>query len=121
MTFVPQTPTPIPPIPDIPPIPPIIVGPEAVPAWVPYVAALGIIAGVLILWPIVRALARRIEGRGGNEELRAEIDGLFTAGFERLVDEPVPAEQSIPAFAGHEYWMVWRRRADGKAQSGGAS
>ena len=76
MTFVPQTPTPIPPIPDIPPIPPIIVGPEAVPAWVPYVAALGIIAGVLILWPIVRALARRIEGRGGNEELRAEIDGL---------------------------------------------
>ena len=42
----------------------------------PYVAALGIIAGVLILWPIVRALARRIEGRGGNEELRAEIDSL---------------------------------------------
>jgi SAM-dependent methyltransferase len=52
---------------------------------------------------------------------RAEIDGLFTAGFERLVDEPVPAEQSIPAFAGHERWMVWRRRADGRAPPGGAS
>ena len=73
-----QTPQPpdIPPIPDIPPFPPIVVGSEMVPAWVPYVAALGIIAGVLILWPIVRALARRIEGRGGNEELRAEIDSL---------------------------------------------
>jgi hypothetical protein len=76
MTFVPQTPTPLPPIPDIPPIPPIIVGPEMVPPWVPYVAALGIIMVGIVLFPIVRALARRIEGRGGNEELRAEIDVL---------------------------------------------
>ena len=72
-----QTPTPdIPPIPPIPDIPPIIFGPEMVPPWVPFVAALGIIVGGLILFPIVRALARRIEGRGGNEELRAEIDAL---------------------------------------------
>ena len=76
MTFVPQTPTPLPPIPDIPPIPPIIMGPEMVPAWVPYVAALSIIVGGLILIPLVRALARRIEGKGGNEEMRAEIDAL---------------------------------------------
>ncbi|HKP30371.1 MAG TPA: hypothetical protein VJU15_13250 [Gemmatimonadales bacterium] len=71
MILVPQTPTPLPPIPDIPPIP---MG--FVPPWVPYIAALGIIAGVLILIPIVRALARRIEGKGGSDEMRAEIDGL---------------------------------------------
>jgi len=79
MIFVPQTPTPTPPIPDIPPIPdlpPIIMGPEMVPAWVPYVAALGIIMFGIIMFPIVRALARRIEGKGGSEELRAEIDSL---------------------------------------------
>src|SRR5262245_50197891 len=73
MILVPQTPTPIPPI---PPIPPIIVGPDVIPAWVPYVAALGIIMVGIVLFPIVRALARRIEGKGGNEELRAEIDSL---------------------------------------------
>ena len=73
MIFVPQTPAPIPPIPDIPPI---IMGPEMVPGWVPYVAALGIIMFGIIMFPIVRALARRIEGKGGNEELRAEIDTL---------------------------------------------
>jgi DNA repair exonuclease SbcCD ATPase subunit len=71
------------PVPDIPPIPPIpdfsqvIVGPEVVPAWVPYVAALGIIMFGIIMFPIVRALARRIEGKTSNEaELRGEIEAL---------------------------------------------
>lgn len=80
MMWYPQTPTPpIPQIPPIPPIPdfPVIVGPEMIPAWVPYVSALGIIVFGIIMFPIVRALAWRIAGRGGNEaELRAEIDGL---------------------------------------------
>jgi SAM-dependent methyltransferase len=93
------------------------------------------------LWPDYVAAARRLLDGGGllagffyihqaaDEPRRgppfpahrAEIDGLFADGFERLVDEPVPAEQSIPAFAGHEHWMVWRRRADGQAQRGVAS
>ena len=73
-----QTPVPdIPPIPPIPEIPQVIFGPEAIPAWIPYVAALGIIMFGIIMFPIVRALAWRIAGRGGNEaELRAEIDAL---------------------------------------------
>jgi protein-L-isoaspartate O-methyltransferase len=39
-----------------------------------------------------------------------ELDGLFAHRFERLADEAVPAAESIPVFAGHERWMVWRRR-----------
>lgn len=34
-------------------------------------------AAVIILWPLVRALARRLEGRGGGDPaLRAELDQL---------------------------------------------
>lgn len=64
------------PVPDIPPIPPFQFPAEVIPAWVPFVAALGIIMTGIILWPIVRALARRIEGRGGEAEMRAELDAL---------------------------------------------
>jgi SAM-dependent methyltransferase len=39
-----------------------------------------------------------------------ELDGLFAPRFERVADDAVPAEQSIPVFAGHERWMAWRRR-----------
>lgn len=69
-----QTPAPpeIPPIPDFPPF----FTPEVIPPWVPFIAALGILMTGIVLWPIVRALARRIEGKGGSEEVRAEIDTL---------------------------------------------
>jgi len=71
-----QTPE-IPPIPPIPPIPDfVIAGAEQIPAWVPYVAALGIIMFGIIMFPIVRALAWRIAGKGGNEDMRAEIEAL---------------------------------------------
>ena len=65
MIILPQTP--------LPPLPP---PGEFIPAWVPYVAALGIIMVGIVLFPIVRALARRIEGKSGSEELRVEIDTL---------------------------------------------
>lgn len=59
-----QTPTP-----PTPPTPPEIVVPD-IPFWMslpPYTAALitivAIAAGVVVLWPIVRALARWIDGR----------------------------------------------------------
>jgi len=70
-----QPQTPVPEIPPFPPLPPF--GPEMVPAWVPWVAALGILMTGIVLWPIVRALARRIEGRGAHDsELRGEIEAL---------------------------------------------
>jgi len=75
--MLPQTPAPeIPPIPPLPPFDQFPFPPEAIPPWMPFVAALGIIMTGIILWPIVRALARRIEGKSGDTELRAEIDAL---------------------------------------------
>lgn len=68
--------TPVPEIPPIP-IPPILqYPPEVIPEWVPFVAGLAILMTGIILWPIVRALARRIDGKGRDTELRAEIDSL---------------------------------------------
>lgn len=61
----------------LPPLPPW----EVMPPQVVVIISMAAIAGtVLILWPIVRALARRIEGRGGAalqrevEELRARLE-----------------------------------------------
>jgi Tfp pilus assembly protein PilO len=34
------------------------------------------LAAVIILWPLMRALARRLEGKGGNPALKAEVDDL---------------------------------------------
>jgi SAM-dependent methyltransferase len=38
-----------------------------------------------------------------------ELVALFEPSFARVEHVPVPPEQSIDVFAGHEYWMVWRR------------
>ena len=60
-----------------PPLPPW----EVVPPQVIVIITIAVVTGaVLILWPLVRALARRIEGRGGAavqrelEELRTRLD-----------------------------------------------
>jgi hypothetical protein len=31
---------------------------------------------ILLLWPLIRAFARRLEGRGASQELQAEVEGL---------------------------------------------
>jgi SAM-dependent methyltransferase len=49
---------------------------------------------------------------------RAEIEALFTQGFVGEADEDVPEDESIPVFARHERWMVWRRRDDAAAAAG---
>lgn len=50
---------------------------------------------------------------------RAELDALLGAAFECVEQQALPAEQSIPVFAGREHWMVWRRRdvAPGPAEN----
>lgn len=65
-----------------PPAPPVVVmqgpvgGPET---WPPQVFVLVILAGLafsaLLLWPLVRALARRLEG-GSSAKLQAELDEI---------------------------------------------
>ena len=69
----------IPPIPPIPPIPEI----QVLPPWMvlpPQVIGLVGIAMVvgtaLVLFPIARAIARRLEGRGGDQELLQQIEEL---------------------------------------------
>ena len=69
----------IPPIPPIPPIPEI----QVLPPWMvmpPQMVALITIAAVagiaLVLYPIARALARRLEGRGVSHELLQQVDEL---------------------------------------------
>jgi SAM-dependent methyltransferase len=38
------------------------------------------------------------------------VHELLDEAFEREESEIIPAEQSVPALAGHEVWQVWRRR-----------
>lgn len=80
--------------PPVPPAPPEIVIPEiqeipdlpgivtvhtgsAVDQWGPViaVAVLAVVAAIL-LYPLIRAWARRIEGRGADPELRADLEDL---------------------------------------------
>lgn len=69
------------PIPPMPPELPVVVhgGP---PDWVGFVAALALVVGAIILFPLARALARRLEGRGSDPMLRAELQQLH----ERVAD-----------------------------------
>jgi hypothetical protein len=40
------------------------------------IVALSLLAATIILWPIMRALGRRLEGRAGDPALRAEVEQL---------------------------------------------
>ena len=69
----------IPPIPPIPPIPEI----QVLPPWMvlpPQVIGLigiaMVVGTVLVLFPIVRAIARRLEGRGVSQELLQQVEEL---------------------------------------------
>ena len=90
------------------------------------------------LWPDYGAAVRRLVRPGGllagffyihsaaDEPRRGppfpahrlEIEALFAPDFRSEADEEVPQDESIPVFAGHERWMVWRRRDDAPAASG---
>lgn len=70
---------PTPPVPPIPPIPEIQVLPPwmTLPPQVVMLIAIAAVAGAtLVLYPIARALARRLEGRGTSPELLAQVDEL---------------------------------------------
>lgn len=62
--------------PDLPPFPPFPAGgpPEAV--FIAGVLIVGIIVAGIVFGPLLRAYARRIEGKGADAQLAAEVDQL---------------------------------------------
>ncbi|HSR16256.1 MAG TPA: hypothetical protein VLL51_10910 [Gemmatimonadales bacterium] len=65
------------PAPPAPPeLPHIIVGSGGPPEWVAGVTVVALIVSAILLFPLVRALARRLEGRGQDPALRGEMDML---------------------------------------------
>lgn len=68
---------PVPPTPPTPHFDPNLIfmqhgGPPAV----VLIVGAALAAAVIILWPLMRAFARRVEGKGGDAALRAEVDQL---------------------------------------------
>jgi hypothetical protein len=66
--------TPIPPIPPLPHMDPMSYG---VPGSVLFIVLVGVVAATIILFPLARALARRLEGKGtGDATLKADVEHL---------------------------------------------
>jgi hypothetical protein len=72
------------------PVPPTSPGPPAPPPFDPnliflndggpplvlFIVLAALTATVIILWPLMRAFGRRLEGKGGDSALRAEVEQL---------------------------------------------
>ena len=63
------------PAPPAPPEFPVIVS-SGPPEWIAPIIVVTLLVSAVILYPLVRALARRLEGRGQDPALRGEIDML---------------------------------------------
>ncbi len=67
---------------DVPPVPPVPPGSEmSVTGSLEGIAAVVLLLGVglilaALIWPLIRALARRIEGGAPGAEMQVELDGL---------------------------------------------
>ena len=67
----------LPPTPPSPPFDPNLIFMTGGPRMVIMIVVAALAAGVIILWPIVRAFARRLEEKGGADPaLRAEVEQL---------------------------------------------
>jgi hypothetical protein len=71
---------PVPPTPPAPPFDPNLIFMEGGPPLVLMIVLAALAATVIILWPIMRAFGRRLEGKGNiDPALRAEVDQLHTS------------------------------------------
>ncbi len=70
------------PAPPAPPELPSVIVANGPPEWVAGVTVVALIVSAILLWPLVRAFARRLEGRTQDPALRSEVDMLHT----RLAD-----------------------------------
>jgi Tfp pilus assembly protein PilO len=69
------------PVPPVPPTPPpfdpnLVFQSGGIDAGVVTIVVFALIAMTIILWPVMRALARRLEGRSADPALRDEVDRL---------------------------------------------
>ena len=73
-----QVQAPTPPMPPTPPFDPnLIFMNDSGPPTIVFIVVAALAAATIILWPIVRAFARRLEGKGGPDQaLRGEVDQL---------------------------------------------
>ena len=63
------------PAPPLPPELPVIVS-SGPPEWIAPIIVVTLLVSAVILYPLVRALARRLEGRGQDPALQGEIEML---------------------------------------------
>jgi len=69
--------TPAPPVPPTPPFDPNLVFMNGgIDAGVVTIVVFALLAATIILWPVMRALARRLEGKSADPALREEIERL---------------------------------------------
>jgi flagellar biosynthesis/type III secretory pathway M-ring protein FliF/YscJ len=67
----------VPPVPPVPPFDPNLLLMNADSPAVVMIVLAALAAATIVLWPIARALARRLEGRGGADPaLRGEVEQL---------------------------------------------
>jgi Tfp pilus assembly protein PilO len=70
----------VPPVPPTPPTPPfdpnLIFLNDGGPPTVLLIIIAALTAAVIILWPLMRAFGRRLEGKTGDSALRAEVEQL---------------------------------------------
>jgi chromatin segregation and condensation protein Rec8/ScpA/Scc1 (kleisin family) len=64
------------PAPPAPPELPQVIVSGGPPEWVGAIAVLTLIMAAIMLYPLIRALARRLEGGAHDPALRGEVDGL---------------------------------------------
>lgn len=68
---------PTPPIPPVPPVDPnLILMRDGMTPEIVVIVAFALLAATIILWPVMRALGRRLEGKTGDAALRGEIERL---------------------------------------------
>lgn len=85
------------PAPPLPPELPQVIVHGGPPGWVGFVAALSLVVGAVLLYPVFRALALRLEGRRSDPALRGEMDQLHDrmADIERLEARVIELENRI--------------------------
>jgi hypothetical protein len=83
---------PTPPLPPLPPLPQVVVPGPGFPEELAVILVMAMLVAGVILFPLVRALARRLEGKGASPDVRAELDALHNRVAELEVVEQRLAE-----------------------------